>query len=465
MLSPVAVIVAEWFLVTLAYTFLGLRLTVRITQRQMNLIWSEVWLVFGALWLLGLVICDTLTFKEGAMDDFTTVTVEILQIRFASNYLFDCGLYFPKMSMLTIYFHIMPRHERVLRWALYFVAIFTIGSFLTTLFMDTFVCGLDIYENWSTDPAACSAFKSELLFRLNWSLCFITEAMLFLLPMPLLRTLRTAKRKELVGLVFLFSLGIITLAVSSGRFATMILIGNDISLYIWATAEFSISQIIVSSMALRPLMKRLWRTVLSTGSRKTSGPQSRHISHPDQQLHHHNLPFHIHDHDSLHDTSLHHSGGRSKDRKHSKTNSSSIIGQVFRKHKSSSSGSGGAGTVYTTTSTTTRALGVGATRLGSDATGSEGGERAGDLWSFDGANSSEVELHRIDQVGREGISHTVKCWSNTGEAGALVPSEGVLDTAAGNGIVLGGNAATTGEAVREPGPGIQQRSSISIELV
>jgi len=319
----------------------------------------------------------------------------------------------------------------------------------------------------------------------------------FLLPMPLLRTLRTAKRKELVGLVFLFSLGIITLAVSSGRFATMILIGNDISLCtsssnmainarcpcpppwndfadfhafdasidIWATAEFSISQIIVSSMALRPLMKRLWRTVLSTGSRKTSGPQSRHISHPDQQLHHHNLPFHIHDHDSLHDTSLHHSGGRSKDRKHSKTNSSSIIGQVFRKHKSSSSGSGGAGTVYTTTSTTTRALGVGATRLGSDATGSEGGERAGDLWSFDGANSSEVELHRIDQVGREGISHTVKCWSNTGEAGALVPSEGVLDTAAGNGIVLGGNAATTGEAVREPGPGIQQRSSISIELV
>lgn len=48
--------------------------------------------------------------------------------------------------------------------------------------------------------------------------------------MPLLRTLRTAKRKELVGLIFLFSLGIITLAVSSGRFATMILIGNDISL-------------------------------------------------------------------------------------------------------------------------------------------------------------------------------------------------------------------------------------------
>ncbi|KAH7031449.1 uncharacterized protein B0I36DRAFT_122959 [Microdochium trichocladiopsis] len=177
MVSPVAVIAAEWTLVTLAYVFLGLRLTVRITQRQTSLIWSEVWLVLGALWLLGLVICDTLTFEAGAMSDFNTVTVHILQVRFATNYLFDAGLYFPKMSMLTIYFHIMPRHERLLRWALYCVAVFTVSSFAVTIFMDTFLCGADPSVNWSTEPGACSSFSSELLFRLNWSLCFSTEAM------------------------------------------------------------------------------------------------------------------------------------------------------------------------------------------------------------------------------------------------------------------------------------------------
>ncbi|KXJ87832.1 hypothetical protein Micbo1qcDRAFT_167008 [Microdochium bolleyi] len=276
MVSPEAVIAAEWTLVTLAYVFLGLRLSVRITQRQLsNLLWSEVWLVLGALALLGLVICDTLTYHVGAMDEFTETTVDIMKIRFATNYLFDAGLYFPKLSMLTIYLHILPRYEQLHRWALYFVGVFTVASFLVTVFVDTFLCGPDPAVNWSTEPDSCSSFTSPLLFRLNWSLCFTTEAMLFLLPLPLLRTLRTAKRRELAGLSFLFGLGIITLSVSAGRFATMITLGNDVSLYIWATAEFSISQIIVSSMALRPLMKRVWRN-LSLSRRSGDGGRAGH---------------------------------------------------------------------------------------------------------------------------------------------------------------------------------------------
>ncbi|KXJ96478.1 hypothetical protein Micbo1qcDRAFT_155040 [Microdochium bolleyi] len=269
MVSPLAVIASEWTVTALAYIFLGLRITVRITQRQINLVWSEVWLVLGALWLLGLVICDTITYQQGGMEDFIEASVEIQQIRFASNYLFDAGLYFPKISMVVIYFQLLPRHDRPLRWALYFTAVFTVGAFIMTIFVDTFWCGANPSINWSTVPGACASYSSEVLQRLNWAFCFLTEVMLLVLPFPLLKSIRTAQRHEFVSLIVLFALGIITIAVSAGRFATMVALKNDISIYIWATTEFAVSQIIVSSMALRPLMKRIWSSVY--GSSKNGG--------------------------------------------------------------------------------------------------------------------------------------------------------------------------------------------------
>lgn len=71
-----------------------------------------------------------------------------LQIRFVSNYFFDVGLYFPKLSMLTIYFQLLPCQIRPLCWALYFTAVFTVLSFFITLFDVTFWCGSDPSVNW-----------------------------------------------------------------------------------------------------------------------------------------------------------------------------------------------------------------------------------------------------------------------------------------------------------------------------
>jgi len=70
------------------------------------------------------------------------------QVRFATNIFFDAGLYLPKLSMLAIYFHLIPRHEFLLRWAFYFVAVFTGAAALVTIFSDTFWCGGDPSINW-----------------------------------------------------------------------------------------------------------------------------------------------------------------------------------------------------------------------------------------------------------------------------------------------------------------------------
>lgn len=74
--------------------------------------------------------------------------IKVIQVRFATNYFFDFGLYFPKFSMLAFYFQIIPRTHPVLRKAMYAVIAFVTCASLTTLFADTFWCGTNVSINW-----------------------------------------------------------------------------------------------------------------------------------------------------------------------------------------------------------------------------------------------------------------------------------------------------------------------------
>jgi len=53
--------------------------------------------------------------------------------------------------MLAIYFQLIPRHGKYLRWALYFVTAFTVSAMLVTIISDTFWCGKDPSVNWWGD--------------------------------------------------------------------------------------------------------------------------------------------------------------------------------------------------------------------------------------------------------------------------------------------------------------------------
>jgi hypothetical protein len=98
--------------------------------------------------------------------------------------------------------------------------------------------------------------------------------------------------KKKIGLAVVFGMGIITIAVSVGRFVTMLYVSNDISickpspthnsctpltnslLDIWATAEICISVMIVALTALRPLLRKMTNS-MSTSSDDRSGNPSR----------------------------------------------------------------------------------------------------------------------------------------------------------------------------------------------
>ena len=62
--------IAEWFLLAIAYAFVTLRLYTRTVCFRTKLQWSEILLIASAFDALGLIICDTLTFQMGVMDNY-----------------------------------------------------------------------------------------------------------------------------------------------------------------------------------------------------------------------------------------------------------------------------------------------------------------------------------------------------------------------------------------------------------
>ncbi|KAG8357681.1 hypothetical protein FVEN_g4427 [Fusarium venenatum] len=266
----------EWTILVLAYVLVACRVYVRIFLRGVGLHAADYWLIVGLISCQGLLICDTLTFRMHAMDDFVLASnsIPIKKIRFATNYFFDVGIYFPKFSIIAFYFNLVPVTNPMMRRLLFALTGITVAFAFITILCDTFWCGPNPSLNWAEGDQKCTVFTSMTLMRLNWSLNFITEVLNLVFPIPLLQGLMTSTRKK-IGLAVVFGMGIITIAVSIGRFATMLYVSNDISIYIWATAEICISVMIVALTALRPLLRKMTNSMSTSSDDRSRNPSRK----------------------------------------------------------------------------------------------------------------------------------------------------------------------------------------------
>ncbi|TVY35991.1 hypothetical protein LOCC1_G007591, partial [Lachnellula occidentalis] len=228
-LTGSSVMATEWSLLGIAYAFVATRMAIRLFNQQKALLVSDVFLLLSSAFALGLAITDTLTYKLGGLDgkdiEDPSTLVRMGKIAFAGNYFYDTAIYFPKFSILALYRRLIPQTMPRLRLALWIVSGFVLVSCLTTCLADTFWCGANVASNWSLETNACSSFASVPLFHLDWSLNFISDVFIFVLPFPLFQNL-TLARRQLYGLIFTFALGLITIAVNVARFATIILTQN-----------------------------------------------------------------------------------------------------------------------------------------------------------------------------------------------------------------------------------------------
>lgn len=67
---------------TLAYVFVAARIYTRLFRLREKLTWADWLLIASALDALGLIICDTLTYRMGVLDEYET-SVKLSKVGFA----------------------------------------------------------------------------------------------------------------------------------------------------------------------------------------------------------------------------------------------------------------------------------------------------------------------------------------------------------------------------------------------
>lgn len=266
MLTPTETVAMEWGFFVLAFSFLLARFWVRFSLRQYQAWISDVLLIVALVCTIGNIMCDTLIYKVDGLLEYKHVTQYLGKVRLSTKFFFDAGLYFPKFSLVMSYSTMIPLTEPRMRTFLSFIATYLVLACLTAIFADLFWCGKDVAINW-LNPLKCSSFSNPHLQKVTWAMNILGELLLFIFPFPILNSLKFTQLREKVGLGLIFALGFFTILVSTGRFMFMLFLTNDISLSVWTTVEMCISIMVVSLMAMRPLLRRFGHAVTKTISR------------------------------------------------------------------------------------------------------------------------------------------------------------------------------------------------------
>ncbi|KAK8078760.1 hypothetical protein PG994_002567 [Apiospora phragmitis] len=266
------VMISEWILLIVALVFVALRVYTRLLRLRQRPDWSDYLLLASAGIALGLIICDTLTYQMGVLDEYETserlskgptghimngtwLTNDCSQISFASNYFYDFGMGFPKLSMLAFYWAFFRSSiSSGMRKTLYGITAFVCMCYLTILFDDTFFCGKNVSVQWSQEEGACSVFYAPEPFILNFTLNLACYLVVYAIPLILLIQ---GVLQSSTGLAVTFVFGTLTIFTTVVRFACLkIGTGQENLVYPLSMLEMALAITVVSLPGLKPLVDR-----------------------------------------------------------------------------------------------------------------------------------------------------------------------------------------------------------------
>jgi hypothetical protein len=246
------VMISEWILLVFSYVFVAARVYTRLFRLREKMNWADWLLIASALDAMGLIICDTLTYRMGVLDNYEE-SVKLKKISFASNYFYDFGMGFPKLSMLAFYWTFFDlKAQPAMRKMLWGMTAFVVVCYLTVLFDDTFFCGGNVSVQWSLEEGACSVFYAPEPFILNFTLNLACYLVCYAVPLILLGQ---GILKKSTGVTLTFCLGALTIISGIVRFASLkIGTGQENLVYPLSMVEMTLSIIVVSVPGLKPLL-------------------------------------------------------------------------------------------------------------------------------------------------------------------------------------------------------------------
>ncbi|KAF9692265.1 hypothetical protein EKO04_009800 [Ascochyta lentis] len=154
----------------------------------------------------------------GVLDDHKT-SVQLSKISLASNYFYDFGMGFPKLSMLAFYwiFFNLSAHP-AMRKMLWVMTAFVAACYLTILFDGSSFCSKIVSVQWSQGDGACSVFYAPEQFILDFTLNLACYLVFYTIPSTLLAR---GILKGSAGVTLSFALGALTIISGIVRFVCL----------------------------------------------------------------------------------------------------------------------------------------------------------------------------------------------------------------------------------------------------
>ncbi|KAF7596352.1 hypothetical protein BBP40_002096 [Aspergillus hancockii] len=182
--------------------------------------------------------------------------------------MYNASLAFTKFSVLFQYLRIFP--DRRFRFACYIV-IGVVAAYSTWAVVSGYVNCVPVARFWDRSiPGSCLSFEAVWFF--NASMNIATDLTLLIMPMPLLSQLQLPHMQK-VALVGVFAIGGLVAVTSILRLSSLRSVANNpdtsysnVAAAYWTAAECNVAIICACLPFLRPLVSRLFPTLLSTNS-------------------------------------------------------------------------------------------------------------------------------------------------------------------------------------------------------
>ncbi|KAJ4205952.1 hypothetical protein NW759_014429 [Fusarium solani] len=269
--STAGVLACFWILLCVSAILIAARLWLRLKIQHQALLLSDALLLIAWCSSFTHAVFVIIFAVKGALHpdiDYTLINwkVDVTEVEFitrmiwSSVFPFFTSLYFCKFALLATYLQLFPRFMKKLRVALYVAIAYCLSGYLVSMSVQLFLCW-PIEGNWSfaSNPAVvCEPKIIGTIFYIAWSLHFTANLSIIILPFFILKNLQV-KRKTMVGIYAIFSLGIIDIAFSLTRFLTIHLGSGGFKpltlIQIWSILDENMALIIACLPSLRPYLR------------------------------------------------------------------------------------------------------------------------------------------------------------------------------------------------------------------
>jgi hypothetical protein len=143
--------------------------------------------------------------------------IKVLKIVYASSVPYYLCIWFIKGAIIGFYYRLIPKKTKS-RIFLHFTAICTVITLIVILCLNLFLCR-PISRNWVLPEADqhCYSSTARTPFAISSVANLVTDILIFIVPFSIIPAMGSMPRRQLVGLIATFSLGIITMVVFVAR--------------------------------------------------------------------------------------------------------------------------------------------------------------------------------------------------------------------------------------------------------